>query len=729
VDDFPVGALPADLAGYDTLVRSVLNRTVQQIDVTGLNGLMTFGLYPRYWGTPDGYGEVDCGADGDPTPGDTWDNLFWCTTWTDYHNTVSTAPIWAMRTGEVEWLDEIGFPGALRSLHTQVMQCSPTERWFYCGQSPTGYGAYRTDFNSSHAYFENLYLYYWLTGDQTVIDILQRGGDSMRRWMCPQRGDGPVLQPSAPTGPACSPDYPVSADNGVTGREPQQWLAAFRFLGHASDDASFLDDFSSHLARGVTQLYADVVRNGIHYGFWGGPDPLLTPGTYTTDSQWTVGMYDMHYLNRLQLETGDAPLGIPAVRPSQVIANVAHTFKDIEPAVIGDGTVSGLWARLLQYTWTGDRVGGTLTSVVGADRELYNPEKVGASELMVRAGQAEGDAALVDFGRQLTVFTISSAQGEQAPLGKLEGQDMTRLHTAVALLTQDGSTPTLPPPPPPPPPAAPSGLTAQAVSGTDVVLTWTDNSSDETSFRVESLVSGAFQEIQTLPAGAVTTRVTGLTPGASYSFRVRAGNAYGFSGYSNTAAVTTPVPPPPTPPAAPYNLRVQSVSATDVVLLWSDAANNETSFRIESRTGSASFKEVAVVGTNVTTTRISGLQPKTVYQFRVRAANAAGFSGYSNVVQAKTVNGPASPTALTTRWLGGGSVQLTWQDNSSDEVRFDVERMYNGAWVPGATVGANATTAVVTGLKSNASYTFRVKATDAAGQVTIGPMANVNTWF
>ena len=98
-----------------------------------------------------------------------------------------------MRTGEVEWLDEIGFPGALRTLHTQIMQCSPTERWFYCGQSPTGYGAYRTDFNSSHAYFENLYLYYWLTGDQTVIDILQRGGDSMRRWMCPQRGAGPVL--------------------------------------------------------------------------------------------------------------------------------------------------------------------------------------------------------------------------------------------------------------------------------------------------------------------------------------------------------------------------------------------------------------------------------------------------------------------------------------------------------------------------------------------------------
>jgi hypothetical protein len=74
-------------------------------------------------------------------------------------------------------------------------------------------------------------------------------------------------------------------------------------------------------------------------------------------------------------------------------------------------------------------------------------------------------------------------------------------------------------------------------------------------------------------------------------------------------------------------------------------------------------------------------------------------------------------------------VLFTWKDNSNNEVRFEVERMFNGTWAPGATVGANVTTAVVTGLRANASYTFRVKATNAAGQVTIGAMVNINTWF
>ena len=294
----PSGALPADLAGYDTAdplgaqphrAADRLDRPQRPDDLRRLPPLLGRGRVTARWTAA-------------PTttrrPARHWDNLFWCSAWTDYHNTVSTAPIWAMRTGEVEWLDEIAFPGALRTLHTQIMQCSPTERWFYCGQSPAGYGAYRTDFNSSHAYFENLYLYYWLTGDQTVIDILQRGGDSMRRWMCPQRGPGPVLsrRPGRPgLRRRLSGQRP---DARFTGRVGQQWLAVFRFIGLASDDASFLDDFRSGLrradhpaVRGPDRATASTTASGA------APPGCLDPGgTYDTDSQWTIGMYDMHYL-------------------------------------------------------------------------------------------------------------------------------------------------------------------------------------------------------------------------------------------------------------------------------------------------------------------------------------------------------------------------------------------------------------------------------------------------
>ncbi|HEY4592658.1 MAG TPA: fibronectin type III domain-containing protein, partial [Thermoanaerobaculia bacterium] len=688
-------------------------------DSIGLNGLMTFGVYPRYWGEAGYDGEVDCGAGADPTPDEHWDDTFWCSAWTDYHNTVSTAQVWAMRTGDVEWLDEIAFPGALRTLHTQIMQCSPTTSWFYCGQSPTGYGAYRTDFNSSHAYFENLILYYWLTGDQTVLDIVQRGADSMRRWECPQRGPNPVVTPHGPDGPACAADYPINDPNAtLTGRVGEQWQYVFRFMGLASNDASFLDDFRLNFARMITQLYVAPVQNGVTYGFWGGPAvmPSSSAGTTTlTDSQWTIGMYDMHYLSRYQRDSGDAPLGIPALKPSQVISSIAHTYKDFDAVVYGDGTVSGLWARLLQYTWSGPRLGGTLMGpVVESDRELYDPEKTGAAEILIRAGQQEGNASLVDFGRQLTIYMLSDAAKENVPLGKLMGQDLTRIHPAVALLANgSGSAP---------PPVAPTGLTALAVSTSAINLSWQESSTDVSSFHVQQLVNGTYQEVQVLGPSGTSVQIGGLAAATPYSFRVTAANASGVSANSNVASATTQTPPPPPGPAAPANLTAKGGTVAGTVqLTWTDNSTDEISFRIEELIG-GTYQAVYAVGANVTTAQTAGLTPGASYSFRVRAANAAGYSAYCNVATGTSTPGTPPPTApqiTSATALGGGAVQVNWRDNSSTEAQFVVESSLNGTtFQTAATLAANSITAKITGLTQGVKYYFRVKAVDALGQAS-----------
>jgi hypothetical protein len=101
-------------------------------------------------------------------------------------------------------------------------------------------------------------------------------------------------------------------------------------------------------------------------------------------------------------------------------------------------------------------------------------------------------------------------------------------------------------------PAAPSNLTAQATSSTEIRLTWKDNSTNETAFRVDrKLRGGTFQTVLTLAAGTTSAVSTGLQPGTEYIFRVRAGGAAGSSAYSNTVSATTlsaTSPPPPPPP-------------------------------------------------------------------------------------------------------------------------------------------------------------------------------------
>jgi hypothetical protein len=97
-----------------------------------------------------------------------------------------------------------------------------------------------------------------------------------------------------------------------------------------------------------------------------------------------------------------------------------------------------------------------------------------------------------------------------------------------------------------------------------------------------------------------------------------------------------PAGPPPSLPAAPSALAAVARGSRRVRLSWQDNSKDETAFHVEMRTGRGAFAEVAVVGANAVAAVVRGLVPRTRYAFRVRAANAAGFSPYSNVAAVVT---------------------------------------------------------------------------------------------
>jgi hypothetical protein len=91
--------------------------------------------------------------------------------------------------------------------------------------------------------------------------------------------------------------------------------------------------------------------------------------------------------------------------------------------------------------------------------------------------------------------------------------------------------------------AAPIRLAGRATSSTTVALTWRDNAQGEESYVVEAKVNARkaqFQVVATVPAGAAAAQVTGLTPGTSYTFRVRAVAGGQSSPYSKAVVVGTP---------------------------------------------------------------------------------------------------------------------------------------------------------------------------------------------
>lgn len=92
------------------------------------------------------------------------------------------------------------------------------------------------------------------------------------------------------------------------------------------------------------------------------------------------------------------------------------------------------------------------------------------------------------------------------------------------------------------PPADPTELVAATISASQVDLSWTDNSDNEASFKIErslDTVPLSFTPHDTVNANVIGYSDTGLDPLTTYWYRVSAINDNGESGFSNEVSATT----------------------------------------------------------------------------------------------------------------------------------------------------------------------------------------------
>ena len=263
---------------------------------------------------------------------------------------------------------------------------------------------------------------------------------------------------------------------------------------------------------------------------------------------------------------------------------------------------------------------------------------------------------------------------------------------------------------------APSNLTASARSTTQVDLTWTDNSRNETGFEIHRSATGATGDyvfVVRTAQNATAYSDQQLTPSTEYCYKVRWIRVTGkttTSDFSDPACAYTQGPPP-----APTNVKAVPNSYDGVVYIsvnWTQLSPLAEGFRVErSEPPAGEWTQIAQTPWTSYSDRYRPLEVEVCY--RVTALNAThGNSPPSGVACTAP---PAPPAELAARAVGPQDIELTWKAVSRFAEGYEVHRgsePWNTVLI--TTLPANATSYRDVGL-AEGRYHYRMRAVNDGG--------------
>lgn len=306
-----------------------------------------------------------------------------------------------------------------------------------------------------------------------------------------------------------------------------------------------------------------------------------------------------------------------------------------------------------------------------------------------------------------------SLQTQAATQTGLNGRVLAATNTAQAAThpiveTPDTTAPTM------------SGvITVSSLSSTGYTLSWPAGADDVAVTGYERSLDGGGSWVAV--GNVLSTVISGRTPEATDQVRVRAKDGAGNA--SNELSTVVTLPADTTSPTMTGSLAVSAVTATSYSLAWVAATDNVavTAYEVSVDAGTIYQGIGLALGANIT-----GRTPGTTDAVRVRAKDAAGnasapLSTSVTLLQGADTTLPVLTGVVTVTGLSSTGYTLSWGAGTDNVAVTSYERSLDGGttW---ANVG-NVLTVTITGRTPGSSDQVRVRARDAAGNVSTPALA------
>jgi hypothetical protein len=165
---------------------------------------------------------------------------------------------------------------------------------------------------------------------------------------------------------------------------------------------------------------------------------------------------------------------------------------------------------------------------------------------------------------------------------------------------------------------------------------------------------------------------------------------------------------------APSNLTLQQIDLESIQLNWQDNSTAEEGFRIDRKIGENNWEDnYQILAENTTTFIDSNLTIYDYYYYRIKVFIDNDFSNYiESGINFLNLDSLTAPTNLALEQINLESIELTWQDNSSAEEVFRIDRKIGeNEWEENYQIlSENSTTFIDSELIAIDNYSYRVRA-------------------